>query len=431
MSPMISGLQKTTNYKVVLPFYVYAALGFLAGTTLLLFSTGAVGAHYFNPQALAITHTMALAWGTMIIFGASHQLLPVLVEGKLDSDRMAYLTFGFAALGIPLLVYGFYTFDMGWPMQVGGAMVNIAVICYLANVLGSAFKSKQRNVHAWYVITSTLWLFATTFFGLLLVLNFRKPILPGNSVDYLSIHAHLGIVGWFLLMVIGVGSRLIPMFLISKYTNDRMLWVIFALLNISLTSFSLLYLADVPTATHYIPIALGLIAIILFGRHCYQAYKVRIRKNVDQQMKTSLISVAQMLLPFVALIVALAFLPQGQFPRIAMIYGFCIFFGWITAIILGMTFKTMPFIIWNKVYHNKAHQGKTPAPKELFNDRIYQIMLYSYLGGFILFVLGIIILNQIALKAGAGALLIAAILYVYNVMITAGHQAKNNEYQNK
>ena len=141
-------------------------------------------------------------------------------------------------------------------------------------------------------------------------------------------------------------------------------------------------------------------------------------------MKTSLISVAQMLLPFVALIIALAFLPQGQFPRIAMIYGFCIFFGWITAIILGMTFKTMPFIIWNKVYHNKAHKGRTPTPKEIFSDGIYRIMLYSYLGGFILFILGIIILNQIVLKAGALGLLIAAILYVYNVMITAGHKPK-------
>src|SRR5690606_18569965 len=175
-------------------------------------------------------------------------------------------------------------------------------------------------------------------------------------------------------------------------------------------------LTGFPALLFYVPIIMGLFAIVLFGRHCYKAYRVRIRKNVDQQMKTSLISVAQMLLPFVALIVALAFLPQGQFPRIAMIYGFCIFFGWITAIILGMTFKTMPFIIWNKVYHNKAHQGKTPAPKELFNDRIYKIMLYCYLGGFVLFILGIITLNQIVLKAGAGALLIAAILYVYNVM---------------
>ncbi|HWK58557.1 MAG TPA: hypothetical protein VNQ80_14535 [Parapedobacter sp.] len=424
MSPLIGGLQKTTNYKVVLPFYSYASLGFLLGTILLLFSTEAVGAHYFNPKTLAITHTMALAWGTMIIFGASHQLLPVLVEGKLDSDRLAYLTFGFSAVGIPLLVYGFYVFDMGWPMQIGAVLVNIGVICYLANVLGSSFKSKHRNVHAWYVITATLWLFATTFFGLLLVLNFRTPILSRNSVDYLSIHAHLGIVGWFVFMVVGVGSRLIPMFLISKYTNDGILWLVFALLNIALISFMVLYLMAVPTMLFYIPVIMGLTAILLFGRHCYKAYQGRIRKSVDQQVKTSLISVVQMLLPFVALILALTFLPQGQFPRIAMIYGFCIFFGWITAIILGMTFKTMPFIIWNKVYHNKAHKGKTPAPKEIFNDRVYRIMWYSYLVGFIIFILGIIILNQLILKTGALALLIAAILYVYNVAVTAGHKAK-------
>lgn len=423
-SPLIGGLQKTTNYKVVLPFYSYASLGFLAGTILLLFSTETVGAHYFNPQALAITHTMALAWGTMIIFGASHQLLPVLVEGKLDSDLLAYLTFGFTAVGIPLLIYGFYVFDMGWPLQTGAVMVNIGVICYLANVLGSSFGSKHRNVHAWYVITATLWLFATTFFGLLLVLNFRTPILSRNSVDYLSIHAHLGIVGWFVLMVVGVGSRLIPMFLISKYTNDRILWLVFALLNMALISFTVLYLMAVPAVLFYIPVIMGLAAILLFGRHCYKAYKARIRKRVDQQVKTSLISVVQMLLPFVALIIALAFLPQGQFPRIAMIYGFCIFFGWITAIILGMTFKTMPFIIWNKVYHNRAHSGKTPTPKEIFNDRVYRIMWYSYLIGFTVFIVGIVILHQAVLKAGALALLLSAILYVYNVTVTAGHKAK-------
>lgn len=424
MSPLVGGLQKTTNYKVVLPFYIYASLGFLLGSLLLLFTTDAVGAHHFNPQTLAVTHTMALAWGTMIIFGASHQLLPVLVEGKLDSDRLAYLTFGFTAVGIPILIYGFYEFDMGWPMQAGAILINIGVICYLANVIGSSFKKNKRSVHAWYVITATLWLFATTFFGLLLVLNFRTPILPGNSVDYLSIHAHLGIVGWFVLMVIGVGSRLIPMFLISKYTNEKMLWCVFALLNLALITFSVLYLVTSSPALLYIPIIMGLVAIVLFGRHCYLAYKARIRKSVDQQVKTSLISVAQMLLPFVALIAALAFLPNGQFPRIAMLYGFCIFFGWITAIILGMTFKTMPFIIWNKVYHNKAHQGRTPAPKELFNDDVYKIMLYSYLAGFLIFIIGIIILNAIVLKIGALALLIAAILYVYNVMIAASHKSK-------
>ena len=422
VSPMVGGLGKTTNYKVVLPFYLYAALGFLCGTILLWLGTDFVGLHHFNPHTLAITHTMALGWGTMIIFGASHQLLPVLIEGKLYSDVMAYLTFGFAAVGIPGLIFSFYVFDVGLPMHIGGLLINIAVLFYVINVCCSAFRQhNKRNVHSWYVITAALWLFTTTFFGLLLVFNFGSDVFAGNSVDYLSLHAHLGIVGWFLLMVIGVGSRLIPMFLISKYTDDKMLWLIFALLNIALISFSCLFLNGFSSTLFYVPIVLGLVAITLFGRHCYKAYKQRIRRSVDPQMKTSLFSVVQML---VVLIVALAFLPDGTFPRIALIYGFCIFFGWLTAIILGMTFKTMPFIIWNRVYHNRAHQGKTPAPKDLFNEGIYKIMLYTYLGGFVLFILGIIVLNEIILKAAASTLVIAAILYVYNVMVTATHKSR-------
>jgi cbb3-type cytochrome oxidase subunit 1 len=69
---------------------------------------GIIQQHYFNPKTLAITHLMALGWGTMIILGASHQLLPVLIEGKLDSYLLALLSFIFAAAGIPLLVTGFY-----------------------------------------------------------------------------------------------------------------------------------------------------------------------------------------------------------------------------------------------------------------------------------------------------------------------------------
>lgn len=424
LPPSIAGLQKTTNHRVVLPFYIYAALGFLLGTILLLSGTGAVGYHYFHPQTLAITHTMALAWGSMMIFGASHQLLPVLVEGELASDRLAYLTFGFSAVGIPFLIYGFYVLDFGWPLILGAVLINIGMICYLANVLISSFAKGQRSVHAWYVITATLWLLATTIFGLLLALNFQTPIFSANSLVYLSIHAHMGIVGWFVLMVIGVGSRLIPMFLISKYTDDRMLWWVFALLHLALIGYIVLFLAQVPQSLFYLPIALGLVAILLFARHCLKAHRVRIRKNVDKQMKTSLISVAQMLLPFVALIVALALLPQGIHPGMALIYGFCIFFGWITAIILGMTFKTMPFIVWNKVYRDKAHKGRTPAPKELFREGIYSLMLYSYLVGFAIFILGMVLIDQLVLKIGAAALLFSALMYVYNVLVIAGHKSK-------
>ncbi|HYK56546.1 MAG TPA: cytochrome C oxidase subunit I, partial [Flavisolibacter sp.] len=130
-SASTTNLVKNTTHKAVLPFYVYAALSFLAATVLLLFSTNAFTQHYFHPHTLAITHTMALGWGTMIILGASHQLVPVLIEARLFSNLLAYVSFALAAVGIPLLVYSFFKFQFNWTALTGAILINAAIVCYL------------------------------------------------------------------------------------------------------------------------------------------------------------------------------------------------------------------------------------------------------------------------------------------------------------
>lgn len=417
-----TGVQKTTSYKVVLPFYIYAALSFLLACGLLFASTGAVQQHYFQPHTLAITHLMALGWGTMIILGASHQLVPVLIEGKLYSNILAYLSFGIAAVGIPFLVCSFYYYHTGWPLQTGAILINAAVIFYLINIGGSIYQSKRYHLYAFFIFTAALWLLATTLFGLLLVFNFTYSFLPQDSVYYLPLHAHMGLAGWFLLLIIAVGSRLIPMFLISKYTNNKMLWWVYGLINTGLIGFIVLRSFHIWGHHYYTSFLLIAIALLIFSRYCYNAYKSRIRKQVDEQMKMSLLSVALLFLPILCLLVVIYFLTIEAKPNLVLLYGFCIFFGWITAIILGMTFKTLPFIVWNKVYHQRAHAGKTPVPKDLFSDRIFQWMSISYLVGFAVFIPGILLLNDLLLKTGAVALLLSSVLYVWNVAIIVFHQ---------
>jgi hypothetical protein len=418
------GLQQTTSYKVVLPFYIYATISFLVACILLLLNTRILHQHYFLPQTLAITHIMALGWGTMIILGASHQLLPALIDGKLSSNTLAWLSFLFAAVGIPLLVTGFYLFQTGWLLQTGAILVNAAIIFYLVNVISSIYESKKCGVHAVFVATASLWLFATAFFGLLLVFNFTRNWLSENSVEYLSLHAHMGIAGWFLLLVLGVGSRLIPMFLISKYNDPKKLWWIYSLVNLALCGFILLRIFAAPEPLYFAPSVLIGAALLIFLVYCRRAYRSRLRKQVDEQIRLSLLSVAFLLLPLLCLFIVIAFMGRNPQARTVLLYGFCIFFGWITAIILGMTFKTLPFIVWNKVYHDKAAKGKTPAPKELFSEKLFKGMKIFYLSGFAIFILGIIILNNILLTAGAAALLLAALSYAGNVARILLHKAK-------
>lgn len=137
-------ITKTTSWKVVLPFYGYAAISFLIANILLLLSSSDVTTHYFLPHTLAITHIMALGWGTMMILGASHQLVPVLIEGELYSNKLAYVSFTLAALGIPFLIYGFYVFDMGLHTQCGGILIILAIIIYLINLAVSMVKATMK-----------------------------------------------------------------------------------------------------------------------------------------------------------------------------------------------------------------------------------------------------------------------------------------------
>ncbi|MGZ5287574.1 MAG: cytochrome C oxidase subunit I [Flavisolibacter sp.] len=418
-----NNLAQNTTHKVVLPFYVYAALSFFVATILLFISGDAFTQHHFHPRTLAITHTMALGWGTMIILGASHQLVPVLTGSKLYSNGLAYASFLLASVGIPLLVWCFFNFRMDRVAQAGSILINAAIICFVINLVMGISKSRKGNVHAVFVLTASLWLLATTIIGLLLVFNFTVNILPGDSLRYLSLHAHIGIVGWFLLLVMGVGSRLIPMFLISKYDHPKTLWGIYGLVNGALGIFIVMFIYGFASSWYIIPLAASFLALVLFARFCWKAYQERIRKQVDGQVKISLLSVAMMMLPIVFLVVLILLLVFSfANEKLVLAYGFSIFFGWLTAIILGMTFKTLPFIVWNKVYHNKAAATKVPNPKDLFSQNVFNAMGIFYLAGFCLFLAGVLLAIVIMVQAASLLLILTAVLFNFNILKMLRHK---------
>ncbi len=417
---------KTTSYKVVLPFYIYAAFAFLISAILLLTSSSAFTDHYFQPHILAITHLMALGWGTMIILGASHQLVPVLIEGKLYSDKLAYASFVLAGIGIPLLVYGFYAFNMHSPAKWGGRFILLSIIAYLINLGVSMSHSKKENIHALFVFTSVLWLFLTGALGLALVYNFTFNMFPHDSLHYLPLHVHAGVIGWFLMLIIGVGSRLIPMFLISKYTNTKLLKWIFVLINGALISYILIFYFIKITEVILLPWLMLFAGIALFIFYCYSAFRHRIRRQVDEPMKVSLLAVMLIIIPLILLLIAVvtATLYSQENIALSLSYGFLIFFGWITAIILGMTFKTLPFIVWNKVYHKRSGTGKTPNPKDLFSNTAFKVMSVSYIAGLLLFVTGSLMIQMLLIQCGAVLILAAASLYVFNVLKVVTHKPR-------
>lgn len=162
----------------------------------------------------------------------------------------------------------------------------------------------------------------------------------------------------------------------------------------------------------------------MFIYFCIKAYKGRLRKRVDYQTQLAILAAIMFLIPIVLLvIVLLSSATSSEIPlNVVMTYGFMIFFGWMTAIILGMTFKTLPFIAWNKAYRKRSALGKTPNPKDLFNDKVFNVMGVCYLTGLFVFASGILSGLLILIKFGSFLLLITAILYNINVFKVINHK---------
>lgn len=343
--------------------------------------------------------------------------MPVICERALYSDKLALTSYFLLTPGTLLMIWSFWTFQVGLSLIVGGSLVLIASILYAINTCLTISKSTSETVEKYFIISSAIWLLITTLIGLLLAINLSHQFIPRNHLDILKLHAHAGLAGWFLQLITGVSAKLIPMFLLGKSKNTWLLYLALVLQNLGLV----LYLVD----GYFNPIdrsmllygaiiGLGIITWILY---LADAFRKRLRKKIDILMKTSLLS-------FLWLIGGLAVLPLtfSTDIRWSTVYGIFLFLGWITAIILGKTFKTLPFIVWNT--HYKTHTGKikVPLPKNLYHEQLAHYQLYIFLFAFIGLNAGLLAEWAWMLQLSLMCWIVLSLIYVWNVFTVIFHK---------
>lgn len=414
---------KAPGNGAVLPFYATGAVMFLVLCVLMLFSPETFTKHYFTPHLLTMVHIAALGWGTMVIFGAAHQLLPVICEQDLYSEKLAAFVWYTLTLGMILLVTNFWKLTVGWLMIFGGSLVVFSVILYLFNVVQTTRICTKYSIQKLYVLSSAIWLLFTVVMGLLLAINLKFSFFDVSHLEILKLHAHVGFAGWFLQLITGVSSKLVPMFLLGKSKKDFMLKYAFIFQNAGLV----LFLADGyflgVTERVLIYALIVLVGIVCWLLFLFDNYKNRLRKRVELLMKHSFLS-------FQALIIAVLLIPAVYFAegyRWAMLYGTLIFMGWITSIILGKTFKTLPFIIWNDHYKNLSGKVKVPLPKDLYSEKLTVWQFRIFIAAFLVFALGIIVQNVLVIRAGATLWVAVAVLYNVNVFKLILHKKKQTQ----
>ncbi len=399
--------------KVVLPHYAYGAIAFIAAAIMMYFAAGDIASSYMTPKVLSVTHVMILGWITMIIFGALYQLIPVVMEVKLFSEKLAMASFITLGLGTPLMAYSFWVDFIGasHAMIAGGGLVILSVLMFAVNVFGSAMKTEVKTIENRFIATSVVWLLLTVLLGLSIVLF--PQILANGSFQ---IHIHLGIIGWFMMLVVGVASTLMPMFFIAHQLNKKCLDRAYWLINGGLIILVATMFFDLGNYAKIGAGVLVLLGFIMFFKYNFSAYKKRLRRNLDIGMKLSVLAFILFAMTLIAgFLSAFGSIIDNEFlTRINLTYGISLIYGFLTALILGQMYKTLPFIVWLKLYQDKVGKFKTPLPADMHSEEAAQAHYFYFIGGFALLIAGVWMKEAMLIQVSAAFMLLTGLFYGYN-----------------
>ena len=215
---------------IPLGYFACAEAAFVAGALGTAWLAPELAGHYYHPQVLALTHTITLGWITMAIMGATYQLVPVVLERPIWSERIARWQLGIVAVAVTGMVAHFYLGT--WPgLAAATAMLAAGIGLYLLNLavtfrgLGRGFGGSSLRLFTPWTATARLMamgfagLALTTLFGLSLAANHLVRFLPGEFFPTVHAHLHLALLGWVTPMMLGVSARVYPMFLLAPATD--------------------------------------------------------------------------------------------------------------------------------------------------------------------------------------------------------------------
>jgi hypothetical protein len=338
-----------------LAYLVAAALAFVLAAAGVPWLAQELAGHYYHPRLLALTHVVTLGWITLTILGASYQLIPVVLERPLASERLARWQLVVAALGIAGMVAHFFIGE--WSGLAWSAALTAAAL--LAHVLNVALS--MRGLATWSFTARLIGLAlaglaATAVAGTALGVDRIWKFLPGQFYPNLHAHVHLALLGWVLPMVLGVAARVYPMFLLAREPGGwpgalqwwgLVLGVPAVVLGLALES---------PLA-----VAGALAVATAVGGHLawvLEMLRTRRRPALDWGLRFAVVGTA-FLVPAGLLGLGLALGLTGG-PRAALAYGVLALGGWASLTIVGMMLKIVPFLVWYRVYAPQA--GRVPVP---------------------------------------------------------------------
>lgn len=425
-----------------LRFIATGILALAAGTAWLILQPEILANYHYAPATVAATHLFVLGWIVSVIMGAMYQLVPVALETKLYSERLARWQFLFHVVGFAGMVLMFRVWNM---KQVGhfGSLMAAGLILFVYNIVRTLFRIPRWNVIAFAIASSLFWILFAGIAGLSMAASkcvygstYESAALGGfihslraigmfmsrfAPMSAMHAHAHLGVIGFILMLIVGVSYKLVPMFTLSEVQSPRRAKWSVGLLNAGLAGTFLAVLLQ----SNWKP-ACGLIVMVALALYLIEIaaiLKARKRRVLDWGLRCFVTAIG-LLIPtaVIGLILSRPGMPlTSAGMQLENVYGFLALIGVVSLAIIGMLYKIVPFLVWFGTYSGHIGRFRVPALAEMYSARLQAAGYCAYLAGVLGTCVAILARNEICVRLGCILLAAGVATLLANLGLMLSH----------
>ncbi|PZR79812.1 MAG: hypothetical protein DLM65_09790 [Candidatus Aeolococcus gillhamiae] len=399
------------------PFDVPARFIALGGTALLagcvLIAVGAdrlvAPGGWDTPEALGITHILALGFVTAIMTGVLYQMLPVILGARPVPARASRLTWWCflvsTAVFTATLISGHD--DLA---PIGGIALTLAIAAITAHAVSVMRRATGWNVVAVYIAIAVGCLDAVAVMGAVLAVSLRTGMLA-DPLSLLAPKILLAVGGWLGLVLVGVSYQVVPLFNVST-VRPRWPRPVLLLLSTGLVLGVVALAADLAP-----PVRAAALVPYVAGAVLYVTDIVRLTRFRGWPAGPGITPVGEVAAAVVFLLTALVALPAAAgmqpWPQVTVTSALL---GWAPLAISANGARIFPFLAWTRA----GVPGAAPLAANRIPIRagVGQLALLGL--GWLLLEAGFLTRSGAAARTGGLLLLLGALAFPALIALALG-----------
>lgn len=344
-------------------FFLVAPWFGVMGGVLLAWSGEDALASRWTPEALALTHILALGFMLQAMSGALFQFISVAVGGNVWRPQLVANTVQPLLLVATLLLVGGLLFSRPGLLSVAVPLFLLAVGGLVAVVSLALWRTPATGMTLWAMRMAIAGLAIAVLLGALLAESLAHG-LAVPIIELTNVHLAWGLGGWALMLLAGVSYHVVPMFQLTRpYPPWFARWFGPSLLLLLLAWSAQLFLDNAVWA-QAISIALLIIMSAYAGTTLWLQYTRRRKIHDATSMYFSVAMVS--MLAFALSGAAPMWWPEiADEPRFAVWLGALAFVGIFVSAITGMMYKITPFLNWLHLQRLGAPLSAVPNMKKM------------------------------------------------------------------